>query len=265
MIKRNIFVFRVWNASRLLVLFIIALSFYACSSADKTDINTDDPQRAFSIAKRNYDNADYLQAIQDFSYIKVRFSGSQIVDDAQYYLAMSHYRRQEYILAAYEFDYLLKNYPTSDFAEQARYDVAMCYYNLSPEYDLDQTYTRYAITSFQLFLELYPNSGKAPEAEAKIFALRNKLALKAFMSAEVYKKLDDYRAAVMYYDHILTDYFETDYADDALYEKIVVLADRRRYSEAQDEITRFEDKFKNSPFYSRVQTIKNRIPLTSGN
>ncbi|HLT23678.1 MAG TPA: outer membrane protein assembly factor BamD [Ignavibacteria bacterium] len=264
MIKRNIFALQVWNKMRLLVVFVIALSLYSCSSSDKTDINTDDPQRAFSIAKRNYDKADYLQSIQDFSYIKVRFSGSQFVDDAQYYLAMSHYRREEYILAAYEFDYLLKNYPTSDLAEQARYDVAMCYYNLSPEYDLDQTYTRYAITSFQLFLELYPSSSKAPEAEAKIFALRNKLALKAFMSAEVYKKLEDYRAAVIYYDHILADYFETDYADDALYEKIVILADRSRYAEAREEIARFEDKFKNSPYYSRVQTIKNRIPLTSG-
>lgn len=247
------------NVWRIVLILFLSFTLYSCSSSDKTDINTDDPESAFYIAKGNYDKKDYKQAIQDFSYIKVRFSGSQIVDKAQYYLAMSHYKREEYILAAYEFDNLLKNYPTSEFAEQARYDVAMCYYNLSPAYDLDQTYTRYAITSFQLFLELYPNSSLAPDAEAKIFALRNKLAQKLFMSAEVYKKLDDYKAAVIYYDQILSDYFDSDYADDALYEKIVILADRRRNNEATAEIERFEEKFRNSPYYSRVQSIKSRI------
>lgn len=246
---------------RLIVLLMFSISLYSCSSSDKSDINTDDPQRAYDIAKRNYDKKDYQQAIQDFSYIKVRFSGSKIVDKAQYYLAMSHYKREEYILAAYEFDYLLKNYPTSEFSEQARFDMAMCYYNLSPTYDLDQTYTRYAITSFQLFLELYPNSSKAPEAEAKIFALRNKLAQKTFMSAEVYKKLDDYKAAIIYYDQVLKEYFETDYADDALYEKIVILADRKKYADAREEIERFEEKFSSSPYRSRVNAIKSRIPL----
>jgi outer membrane protein assembly factor BamD len=243
---------------------MFSITLYSCSSADKTDINTDDPQRAYDIAKRNYDKKDYQQAIQDFSYIKVRFSGSKIVDKAQYYLAMSHYKREEYILAAYEFDYLLKNYPTSEFSEQGRYDMAMCYYRLSPTYDLDQTYTRYAITSFQLFIELYPNSSLAPDAEAKVFALRNKLAQKTFMSAEIYKKLDDYKAAIIYYDQVLVEYFETDYADDALYEKIVILSDKKKYEDARKEITRFEDKFSSSPYMSRVRSIKSRIPITDG-
>ncbi|MCB0722366.1 MAG: outer membrane protein assembly factor BamD [Ignavibacteriae bacterium] len=250
---------------RIFVLLMFSLTLYSCSSADKTDINTDDPERAFYIAKGNYDKKDYQQAIQDFSYIKIKFSGSKIVDKAQYYLAMSYYKRGEYILAAYEFDYFLKNYPTSEFSEQARYDVAMCYYSLSPVYDLDQTYTRYAITSFQLFLELYPNSTLAPDAEAKIDALRDKLAEKLFMSAEVYKKMDDYKAAIIYYDEILNEYFDSDFADDALYEKIVILSDRKKYEDARKEIIRFEEKFSSSPYMGRVSTIKSRIPLTDGN
>jgi outer membrane protein assembly factor BamD len=178
---------------------------------------------------------------------------------------MSHYKREEYILAAYEFDYLLKNYPTSEFSEQGRFDMAMCYYNLSPTYDLDQTYTRYAITSFQLFLELYPNSTLAGDAEAKVSALRNKLAQKTFMSAEVYKKMDDYKAAIIYYDQVLADYFESDFADDALYEKIVILSDKKKYVDARTEITRFEEKFSNSPLMGKVRAIKSKIPITDGN
>ena len=55
----------------LLALFIGTL-IQSCSSSDKSDIKTDDPDRAFAIAKRNYDKKDYLEAIDDFSLIKIK-------------------------------------------------------------------------------------------------------------------------------------------------------------------------------------------------
>ena len=181
------------------------LIIQSCSSSGGSDIKTNDPDRAFIIAKRNYDNKDYLDAIDDFSLIKIKFSGTKIIDKAQYYLAMCYYKREEYILAAYEFEYLLKNYPTSKFTVNARYKLAMCYYNMSPDYDLDQTYTDYAILEFQDFLELFPNYKLDPKAESKIVELRNKLAYKEYRSAELYYKLDNYKAALMYYDNILKE------------------------------------------------------------
>ena len=260
MIVQNNFSKGFFRSLYIISLILITATLYSCSSSDKTDITSDDPEKAFATAKRNYDKKDYLQAIEDFSYIKLRFSGSNIVDKAQYYLAMSHYKREEYILAAYEFDYLLKNYPTSEYAEESRFNVAMCYYELSPDYELDQLYTRYAIASFQIFLDLYPDSKLSGDAEAKIYALRNKLAFKDLKSGELYVKLDDYRAAVVYYDHILEEYFDTDYADDALYNKIEVLIDKKKYEEASEEIERFEEKFKSSPLLSKVMSLKSRIP-----
>ena len=260
MIVKNNFSTEFFRSLSIIFLIFASTVFYSCSSSDETDITSGDPEKAFRTAKRNYDKKDYLQAIEDFSYIKLRFSGSNIVDKAQYYLAMSHYKREEYILAAYEFDFLLKNYPTSEFAEQARFNVAMCYYELSPDYELDQLYTRYAIASFQIFLDLYPDGKLAPDAEAKIFALRNKLAFKDLKNGELYVKLDDYRAAVVYYDHILTEFFDTDYADDALYNKIEVLIEKKKYDDAREEIKRFEEKFKSSPLLSKVMSLKNRVP-----
>lgn len=252
-ILKNIFLFS--------LLSVLTVSFFACTSAGDTNINTEDPEAAFNIAMRAYNTRDYLQAISDFSFIKVRFSGSQIIDKAQYYLAMSHYNRKEYILSAYEFETLIRNYPTSEFAVQARYNMAMSYYNLSPDYYLDQTYTFIAISEFQNFLELYPNDEKVNDARNKIRELRNKLSLKHLRSAELYLKMDDKRAAMIYYDYILKDYFDTDYADDALLGKIRLLVDRRRFEEAREEITRFEEMFSTSPFLGTVRSIKNSIPI----
>lgn len=243
------------------IISVLTVSFFACTSAGDTNINTEDPQAAFNIAMRAYNSRDYLQAITDFSFIKVRFSGSQVVDQAQYYLAMSHFNRKEYILSAYEFETLIRNYPTSDFAIQARYNMAMSYYNLSPEYYLDQTYTFIAISEFQNFIELYPNDEKVADARNKIRELRNKLSLKHLRSAELYLKMEDRRAALIYYDYILKDYFETEYADDALLGKIRILVERRRFEEAKEEIKRFEEMFSTSPFLGTVRSIKNTIPI----
>ncbi|HPS66026.1 MAG TPA: outer membrane protein assembly factor BamD, partial [Ignavibacteria bacterium] len=230
-----------------------------CTSANKTNINTDDPDKAFDIAMKSYNSKDYTQAVEDFSLIKIKFSGSKNIDKAQFYLGMSYYKREEYVLAAYEFENLLKNYTSSEFQVEARYMLAMCYYSLSPDYFLDQTYTRYAIIEFQNFLIINPKDKKVPEVETKIKELRNKLALKEFSSGLLYLKMDRYRAAQVYFDNVLTEYYDTDYADDASYNKIKVLVIRKKIDDAKKEIASFENKYKSSIYYSQVETIKKSL------
>jgi outer membrane protein assembly factor BamD len=245
----------------LLCVALFALVMAGCSGSGKSNIITDDPEKAFEMAKSSYDNKDYVQAIEDFSLIKVKFSGTNISDKAQYFLGMSYLKQQEYILAAYEFEYLLKNYATSQYSVDGRFQLAMCYFGMSPKWALDQTYTHQAITEFKNFLELYPTDKNAPEAEAKIKELRNKLALKEIKSAELYSTMDDYKAATLYYDNIVNEYFDTDYADDALYGKIRMLIIRKKYEDAKKEIERFETKFAGSNLLVKVKNLKNTLPL----
>ncbi len=240
-------------------MFALSLVVYSCSSSGVSDIQTDDPEKALKIAMRNYDKKDYLQAIDDFSLIKIKFSGTNVVDKAQYYLAMCYYKRKEYILAASEFENLLKNYSTSQYALKGRYQLAMCYYGLSPEYPLDQTYTKYAIIEFQNFLELYPGDKLSVEAEAKIKELKNKLAYKEFKSGELYMTMENYKAAIYYFENVLQEYFETDYADDALFGKIQALIYKKKTQDALKEVERFEKKFPKSEYLSRVERIKNNL------
>lgn len=149
------------------------------------------------------------------------------MDEAQYYLAMSHFKRDEFILAAFEFETLIKSYPTSELVNQARFNMALSYFNLSPEYYLDQTYTQIAIDEFQNYIELYSDDPKVAEAKDKINQLRNKIALKYFKNAELYISLNEQNAALIYYDYVLKDYFDSQYADDALLGKITVLVNKR--------------------------------------
>ncbi|MFA5405151.1 MAG: outer membrane protein assembly factor BamD [Ignavibacteria bacterium] len=242
-----------------LSVLILAIVIYSCSTSGVSDIKTDDPEKAMLVALKNYDKKEYLQAIDDFSLIKIKFSGTKIADKAQYYLAMCYYQREEFILSASEFENLIKNYSTSPYAIQGRYQLAMCYYGLSPDYALDQVYTKYAIIEFQNFLELYPNEKLAPDAEAKIKELKNKLAFKEYKSGELYMTMENYKAAIYYYENVLQEYFDTDYSDDALYGKIKALIQKKKSDDALKEIDRFEKKFPKSEYLSRVERIKSSL------
>ena len=248
--------FRVFQ---ILMLMAVSLNILSCGSSDKTDIKTEDPEQAFLVAKRNYDKGDYLQAIDDFSFIKVKFSGTHIIDESQYFLAMCYFQRKEYILAAYEYDYLIKNYPTSEYFPKAHYQLGLCYYNLSPKYNLDQSYTYYAISEFMGFIELYPKDPNVSEAEKRIKELRDKLAQKEYMSGVLYFTMDNYKASIVYFDNVLDQYFDSQYADDALYMKIRALVQRKKYEDAKKEIERFEKKFASSENLRSVITIKNSL------
>jgi outer membrane protein assembly factor BamD len=242
-----------------LSILILSLLIYSCNSSGKNDITTDDPEKAMDIAMKNYNSKDYLDAIDDFSLIKIKFSGTKVVDKAQFYLGMCYYNRKEYILGASEFENLLKNYSTSTYAVQGRYQLAMCYYGLSPVYSLDQIYTKYAIMEFQNFLELYPGDKLAPEAESKIKELKNKMAYKLLKSADLYMVLENYKAAIYYYESVMQEYFDTDWADDALYGKIKALILKNKKEDALKEVERFEKKFPKSEYSGKVEKIKSSL------
>ncbi len=173
---------------------------------------------------------------------------------------MCYFQRKEYILAAYEYDYLIKNYPTSEYFPRAHYQLGMCYYNLSPKYNLDQAYTYYAISEFMGFIELYPKDPNVIEAERRIKELRDKLAQKEYMSGLLYFTMDNYKSSIVYFDSVLDQYFDSEYADDALWMKIRALVQRKKYEDAKKEIERFQKKFASSEHLQNVINIKNSLP-----
>jgi outer membrane protein assembly factor BamD len=108
---------------------------------------------------------------------------------------------------------------------------------------------------------LYPTNKLTPKADVKIMELRNKLAYKDYISGKLYLKIDDYKAAIFYFDHVLEEFFDTKYADDALYGKIQALINRKKYEIAKNEIERFEKKFSDSRLLPKVLSLKRDIPI----
>lgn len=242
----------------LAVILITSIYISGCGSS-KSDITTDDPQRAFEIAKKKYDRQDYVDAVEDFSYIKIRFPGTEISDKVQYYLAMSYYGQKEYLLAAYELETFLKNYPLSPLYQEAKYMVGVTYYQLSPKYSLDQEYTKAALTELLTFIDLYPQDKNVPDAENKVKELRNKLAYKDYWTGELYMKNDNNKAATLYFQSVYENYIDSDWADDAMVGQAEAFINGSKFEEAKKVLDKFYKLFPKSEVKARADKLKQRL------
>lgn len=243
---------KLYPLAALLFVFI-----WGCSSSQETLDQS--AEEKFKYAKSLYDNEDYLEAVNEFSNIILQYPGNPVVDDAQFYLAQTRFKRKEYILAGYEYSKLIKNMPASEFVPEAQYMLADCYYMLSPDYTLDQRYTKNAVKEFQSFIDFFPTNEKVPDAEVKIHELNDKLAHKEYNTAYIYEKLEDYKAALIYYNNVIDIYHDTQYAPTAMYKKIQLLVFRNRKAEAYDECNRFLTRYPNDDRAKELQELKNSL------
>jgi len=238
-------------------LLFITIFLFACSSSIDTVNMT--PEEKLTYAMSLYQEEDYEEAVKEFESIIIQYPGSSIIDDAEYYLAMTRFNRREYILAAYQFSKLIKSMPSSDFVQDAQFMLGDCYYQLSPDFPLDQQYTKKAVEEFQAFIDFFPLNTKVADAEVKIKELNDKLARKEYEAARIYDKMEYYTAAIKYYDTVTEVYHDTKYAPMALFNKINILVGRDRETEALTESEKFLEKYPEDKNFSDVKKIKESL------
>lgn len=237
----------------LALALILSFIFIYCSGSK--DLSSLSPEERFNIAKQKFDKKDYLEAINDFESIIIQFSGTGIIDDAQYYLAYSYFKRGEFIKAAYEFSKLIRDFPASEYVKDAQFMLAESYFELSPHYTLDQRFTEKAIEEYQAFIDFFPNDPRVKEAEAKIKQLNDKLARKIFETAEQYRRMNYTKSALIYYDLLLEKYPDSNYSSTALFTKVKLLVEKSRNKEALEEAKRYLQRFPNGQYAKEVQKI----------
>lgn len=242
---------------KIFFLVPILLIMWGCSASIDTSNMTSEERLAYSI--RMYENEDYDEAITELQALILQYPGSAIIDDAQYYLAMCRFKREEYILAAFEFSKLIKNMAASEYLPESQFMLAECYYMLSPNVNLDQSYSKKAIEEYQAFIDFFPLNEKVLEAENKIKELYSKLAEKEFNAARIYEKMGYYTASLKYYDEVMELYHDTEYAPLALYYKIFLLEERNQNDKALDEAKKFIEKYPDHSNSSSVRSFINGL------
>jgi len=166
-------------------------------------------------------------------------------EDIHYKFAYCYYHQGQYLVSAHYFNTFFKTFQRSPQAEEALFMNGKALAEDAPVYELDQESTRGAITALQSFLNRFPKSEFAVEADSILQNLHKKLEKKAFENAKLYHTLgkysaDRYKAAVIAFNN-----FDAEFPDSKLREEGSHFRIRSQYELARNSyLGKKEERFR---------------------
>ncbi|MBQ8500276.1 MAG: outer membrane protein assembly factor BamD [Bacteroidales bacterium] len=201
-------------------LFIIVLAMLAmasCKSQYEIMLNSNDADAKYDAAFLYFNEGKYSKAAAMFESLSVLTNGTERDDTVRYYWGLSNYRYKDYYTAETNFTQFIESYPRSPFTSDARYLRIDCLYRSTLRYELDQTPTYAAINAISEYILEFPDTPHMQECRDMLTDLNERLDKKAFESARLYYKMEDYRAARVALRNVLKDDSENVYREDVLY------------------------------------------------
>lgn len=226
---------------RLLSILLIALfAANSCTTDFGKVLKSKDYEYQLKKADEYFFKKKYKQAEQLYIELFPVFKGTQKFEDLYYKYAYCAYFQKNYLDAENLFKGFLEVFPNSPKEEEISYMHAYTYYLQSPKIELEQTNTARAIGMMQTFINTHPNSSRLKEAFDIIDKSRAKLEVKEFTSAELYYKLQHYRAAGIAFTDLLNNYPESTRGDEYKLMSIKAFYQFARLSITEKQIERYE-------------------------
>ena len=175
-----------------IIMFFAALLFSSCASEFNRIYKYGDNEAKYEYAKEAFARGKFQQAstlLQELVTIK---KGSDEAQECLYMLAMAQYCNLDYEAASETFKKYTSSYPRGFYIEPAYFYVGQSLYESSPEPRLDQSPTNGAITAYQQFMDLFPDSHLRVKAQERLYELTDKLIMKEYLSAQLYYNLGGY-------------------------------------------------------------------------
>lgn len=193
--------------------------------------------------------------------------GTERAEEVYYYYTWSEYYLGDLLLSQYHFKNYTRQFPNGKHVEECYYMNAYCYYLNSPNYKLDQTYTKNAIKEFQSFIDLFPQTARLDTCNLLIDELRMKLERKDYEIIKQYFKLSDWKASIVACQIFMKDYPSSNHNDEMFYmiiDSYYTLAinsiqskKEERLNSAIENYVKFLDLYPNSSYISRAESIYN--------
>ena len=245
----------------LISLYTIILLSLSCAGSNLSESSS--AQVRFEAGMKNLENGKYLKAQSDFQYAVMRGAGTDIGDDAQYYLGEAFFLNKEYILAIAEYEKLTRRMSYSPFVEKARFQICEAYRIESPKYYHDQEYTEKALERYQEFLEDFPNTTLKSDVLASIENLREKLGIKLYETGILYIKLEEYDSAIITFQDVIDKYYDSKIIDDARRGMIIALAKNKDLKSAQIMLNEHKETLTDSGLFEdikiKIEKIKKKL------
>ena len=249
------------------LLLITSFVISSCSSDLAKILKSKDYEYQLKKADEYFYKKKYNQAEQLYVQLFPVFKGTQKFEDLYYKYAYCSYFQKNYEDAENLFKGFLEVFPNSPKEEEMAYMHAYMYYLQSPKIELEQTNTSRAIGMMQTFINTHPNSSRLKSAFDVIDKSRAKLEVKEYKSAELYFKLQHYRAAGIAFTNLLNNYPESARGDEYKLMSIrsfyqfakLSIAEKQieRYEKVVTEFNDFSDRFPESKLLKDAQEYNN--------
>lgn len=236
-------------------------------------LKSSDYNLKYEKAKEYYAAEEYSKAATLLQEVVPIFKGTSFAEESLYLQAMTYFRQGDYMFAEHFFNQIVRTYPRNENVKECYFNRAYCFYMQSPKEKLDQTTSRQAIEAFGLFMDLYPNTAEAIEAQKYIDEMQDKLAYKAYLNAKLYYDLgtylgNNYQSAIITAENCLKLYPSTVHREELAFlildsrfiiaENSIDEKQENRYRSVIDEYYSFMNDYPESKMKKKADEIFNK-------
>lgn len=201
----------------LFLVLIAVASMVSCKSQYEILLNSNDVKQKYDAAFQYFNEGKYAKAASLFESLSVLTNGTERDDTVRYYWGLSNYNYRDFYTAEANFDKFIEMYPASPFTSDARFLRLDCLYRSTMRYELDQTPTYKAIDEISQYILEYPDNKHMQECRDVLVELNERLDRKAYESAKLYYKMEDYLASRVALRNVLKDDADNMFREDILY------------------------------------------------
>ena len=233
-LKENAGAFFVKTPLQTVAMLLFCLSLSACSwmpffgddeQQDIEEIETTE-QKVYARAQRSLRSSNHTSAIEQLELLEARFPFGQFAEQAQLELIYARYMTYDLEGARSGADRFIRLHPGHDSVDYAYYLKGLSAYRDSNNLldsllsqdpaRRDMAPLREAYGDFGVFLNRFPDSQYAPDAQQRMVHLRNVLARSELAVADFYMRRGGYIAASNRARFVLENYPDSEARDDAL-------------------------------------------------
>ena len=241
-----------------LYLILLLLLFTSCGTYK---VSSESSSNKIDYVKNLIEDEKYSRAIDELNYIMFNDPLSEYSALAQFYIGECYFYLNDFSQSIIEYNkYLTRNDSIEELVKKSQFMLCKCYFNISLEYNKDQSDTYIAIEKLQYFIEKETMRDYIEDIEIMILDLRTKLAKKDFYTAKLYIKLEELDAAIIYYENIVNDYYDTEFVNSAL-ANISLIYCTDDISKAKVFLDKHKDNFLDYSSFEEIFSLVNSLKL----
>ena len=210
----------------------------ACGQAFNVARFRGDNTALFTATMQQYQQGHWDNAVAGFERLTLELPARDtLLPVAHYYLGLAHGKRKEHLLAAQAYTRLAESFPDHALADDALYGAARSYHRLWRKPTLDAQYGQTAISTYRLYLAMYPNGEQRGAAETQLARLEQDFATKEYEVGVFYRRRKYFDSALIYFRNVVATYPATPRARDAYLRMIETFRDIRYTEDAREACT----------------------------